>query len=164
MYYCICSYVCAPHGFWRLFEFDLHDLFPTVVPLDVHTEDGQFVSFTRTSNLKNKLSHLKDTKLTAWMRYLRMNPTDELAKSLTYAQFPQQYRWIEGVKTGTNKSAGGWIKRTQMSHDPDIVNAIGRVYYVFPTFKETYCLRILLHTIKVRTQEDTRRIKHTYGE
>lgn len=114
------------------------------------------VTFHADDRLHDVLNAVGDSKLTGWMKYLRNHQDDERAMDITYADFPEYYTWVPPVKTGARARDGYWKKRGNMSRDPTKKNTIGRIYYQHPTDKEPYCLRLLLHKLKVSTKSEIR--------
>jgi len=71
--------------------------------------------------------------LTEWFK---TNQESEVARSLTFDQFPQQWVWNRKLKRWTLCKRGF---------------AIGRMYYAHPTSGERYYLRMLLNYVKSAT-------------
>jgi len=78
-------------------------------------------------------SAISRTMLTKWFK---TNQELEVARSLTFDQFPQQWVWNWKMKQWTMRKRGF---------------AIGRMYYAFPTSGEHYYLRMLLNCVKGAT-------------
>lgn len=77
-------YISATEASWRLFGFHLHDEWPSVVRLDIHTEEESDAP----------------TMLTA---YFDLNANDPTARLLCYADVPSEFVW--------NKLQMQWIRR-----------------------------------------------------
>jgi len=75
-------------------------------------------------------SAISRTMLTEW---LKTNQELEVARSLTFNQFPQQWVWNRKLKRWTLRKQGF---------------AIGRMYYAHSTSGERYYLRMLLNCVK----------------
>jgi len=73
------------------------------------------------------------TMLTKWFK---TNQESEVARSLTFNQFPQQWVWNRKLKRWTLCKRGF---------------AIGYMYYACPTLGEHYYLRMLLNYVKGAT-------------
>ena len=59
--------VGATEAFWRIYEFDLHTRFPTVVSLAIHLEDKQNIYFEDDTNLQQNLQNPAEyTQLTSF--------------------------------------------------------------------------------------------------
>jgi hypothetical protein len=70
------------------------------------------------------------------MEWFKINQESEVARSLMFDQFPQQWVW--------NRKLKGWTMRKRSF-------AIGCMYYAHPTSGERYYLRMLLNCIKGAT-------------
>ena len=87
----------------RICEFNLQDRYPSVIRLDIHDENKQFVYF-RPGQEIDKVSNPKKTKLTAWMEYNKSNVKesssyDEDADKYTYMEFPEHYTFVGKKET-----------------------------------------------------------------
>jgi hypothetical protein len=78
-------------------------------------------------------SAISRTMLTEWFK---TNQKLEVARSLTFDQFPQQWVWNRKLKRWTMRKRGF---------------AIGRMYYAHLTSGECYYLRMLLNCVKGAT-------------
>lgn len=68
-------------------------------------------------------------------------------RTLTYANFPEEYTWSSGAD-----NTGSWHRRSG-------AGSIGRVYFVSPRHGDKYYLRLLLHHVKGATSwEDLRTV------
>ena len=128
----------------RICEFNLQDRYPSVIRLDIHDENKQFVYF-RPGQEIDKVSNPKKTKLTAWMEYNKSNVKesssyDEDADKYTYMEFPEHYTFV--VKNMC------WKKRARESKN---VSCIGRIHAVPRSSDDRYYLRMLLHHKKGAT-------------
>lgn len=114
---------------------------PSVIRLDFHLEDEQSVIFEDQEPIDNVVSRA-ETKTTKFKAWFEANKTYKWANDLTYAQFPSQFVFNNGV----------WTPRQSD-------NAIGRIYYVPQACGELYYLRTLLNTSKgARSYKDLRKI------
>ena len=73
---------------------------------------------------------IERTMFTEWMR---MNSEDSEAQQLTYSEFPTKFVWNSNQKMWTRRRTG---------------RCVGRIYYVPPTTREKYYLRMLLNIIR----------------
>ncbi len=122
--YLDCRYVSASEATWRIFKFDIHEWFPTVERLQYHLPNQQMVLFDDDDDVHEVAtrSAISRTMLTEWFK---TNQESEVARSLTFDQFPQQWVWNWKLKR--------WIMRKRGF-------AIGRMYYAHPTSSERYYL------------------------
>ena len=85
--------VGATEAFWRLYEFDLHNRYPTVVSLDIHLKNEQLMFFEGNTNLQEEVeSGPKFTNLTSFFLYNEQNEVG-VNNELTYIQFPSRFAW-----------------------------------------------------------------------
>ena len=132
-------YIGTNEAYWRIFEFPIHERFPSVFQLDVHLENGQRVYFN-IENIHTKLINPKDTTLTAFFKLCQI---DEFAKTILYVDVPSYYSFNQ------NK----WIKRLigkKIDQYSSIRKSttIGRIYAVHISNAECFYLRVLLNHVK----------------
>ena len=82
-------WVGASEAMWRIFEFDLHEMGPHVIRLEVHEEDKHTIVYKEFSDLKD-VNLYRDTTLTAWFE---LNAKDPAARHLLYHKIPEHYLW-----------------------------------------------------------------------
>jgi hypothetical protein len=75
-------YISSNEAIWRIFGFDLHQRYPTVVNLAVHLENGQRVYFTE-ETAEQVAQSPPETTLTAFFKLCKKDP---FAKSLLYVE------------------------------------------------------------------------------
>lgn len=119
-------YLSSSEAVWRLLNFPIHERYPTVIHLAVHTEEGQRVFFRNDQSLTQLVDGPpKATTLTAFFDICK---TDSLAKTLLYCEMPRHFRF-------ENNS---WVRRKQgtpLADFPGYVtdDALGRVFTVHPS-------------------------------
>ncbi len=129
-------YVAAPESIWRLFHFDLHAQFPSVVRLQVHLPGQHMVAYNPNESPEAVLARAANerTMLTA---FFEANADETVlatvARQYTYQEFPQHFVWKAREKR--------WALRQQGF-------ALGRMYFVSPNAGERYYLRLLLTVAK----------------
>nr|XP_027108912.1 uncharacterized protein LOC113728748 [Coffea arabica] len=137
-------WICAPEAAWRIFAFDLSNLNPSVMPLQIHLEGEQSMVSNEDDILERVVvdEQMSRTMLT---EFFRMNSADGHAKELKclYKDFPQHFVW-----NATHKI---WEPRQRRS-------TIGRLTTVHPTQGEKYYLRMLL--MHVRGPKSYESLKH----
>jgi len=140
--YLDCRYVSASEAAWRIFKFDMHERFPAVERLQYHLPNEQMVLFRDDDDVQEVAtgSAISRTMLTEWFK---TNQESEVARSLMFDQFPQQWVWNRKLKRWTLRKQGF---------------AIGRMYYAHPTSGERYYLRMLLNCVKGATSYEHLRI------
>ncbi|UYV64484.1 hypothetical protein LAZ67_3000923 [Cordylochernes scorpioides] len=140
MYQCA-RYISSNEAVWRLLSFPLHQRHPAVIHLAVHLENGERIYFNQ-NTLAHRMRNPPRTTLTA---FFSLCQTDSFARTLLYPDVPQYYTW--------NSSAHEWRRRVQgrlVEGRPRVKRSdtIGRVYAVYVSNFECFCLRMLLHNIK----------------
>jgi len=95
--YLDCCYVFASEAMWRIFKFDMHEQFPTVEHLQYHLPNQQMVLFDDDDDVQEVAarSAMFRTMLTEWFK---TNQELEVARSLMFDQFPQQWVWNRKLK------------------------------------------------------------------
>jgi hypothetical protein len=90
-------YVSASEATWRIFKFDMHEWFPAVEHLQYHLPNQQMVMFDDDDDVQEVAawSGISRTMLTEWFK---TNQKLEVAQSLTFDQFPQQWVWNRKLK------------------------------------------------------------------
>jgi hypothetical protein len=98
--YLDCRYVSASEVAWRIFKFDMHERFPTVERLQYHLPNQQMVLFRDDDDVQEVAtrSAISRTMLTEWFK---TNQESEVARSLTFDQFPQRCVWNQKLKRWT---------------------------------------------------------------
>lgn len=133
-------YVSAHESCWRLFENEMQEQSHTIIRLAVHEPNNQNVYFTHGSEEDAVNSAIgKHTTLTAWFH---LNSTDQEAKSIYYADIPNNYIFCQNT----------WKKRKQRGN-----KVIGRMYAVAPNDPERYFIRLLLLHVKGATSFESLR-------
>nr|XP_027072002.1 uncharacterized protein LOC113696819 [Coffea arabica] len=126
-------YISPPEAFWRIYEFRLNEMTPSVYTLQVHLPNQQLVSFPKNSDLLQLLAKVDFSK-TMLTEFFKMNATNAAAENLKcfYKDFPQHFVWSSKYKHWTER------KRRKV---------IGRLVSVNPKEGERYYLRLLLNHI-----------------
>ena len=147
-------YVSCSEACWRLFEFSIHDRYPTVMNLQIHLPNGQCVLFTE----ENAATLAKDppkTTLTAYFDLCSRYANDKNAAkssdrkfvlSLPYAKVPEYFTFDSQSKTWRPRLRG----KSVCNEDDELTifrkaDAIGRVYTIHPKQEECFYVRLLLH-------------------
>ncbi|XP_074296881.1 uncharacterized protein LOC141627538 [Silene latifolia] len=125
-------WVSPPEAAWRIFGFNLFDIYPPVHPLPVYTPNGQTVSFEPHETLQGIVEdeHRIKTMLT---EFFKANSKQKGGPKYLYSEFPEHFVW-----NGKRKE---WKAR-------DRGVAIGRVAHAAPGEGERYYLRLLLAHVR----------------
>ncbi|XP_076939929.1 ATP-dependent DNA helicase RRM3-like [Bidens hawaiensis] len=127
-----CRYVFACEATWRIFSFDVHYRIPSVIRLAFHLPGEQQVIYGANEDIEDILNKTPNASLmfTGWFE---CNKNYDLAKTLTYAEFPIKFVWKKQLRK--------WKPRLRGF-------AFGKVHDAPPAFDEAYYLRILLNKVK----------------
>ncbi|GJX07282.1 hypothetical protein Tco_0195214 [Tanacetum coccineum] len=92
-------YVSPPEAMWQIYGFPLSNIHPSVMSLQVHLPNKQFVTFKEDDVLTDilKKERNKRSMLTA---FFELNQTDTQARNHLYKDIPKFYTW--------NKSTRKW--------------------------------------------------------
>ncbi|CAH1422268.1 unnamed protein product [Lactuca virosa] len=133
-----CRYLSACEASWRIFKYDVHCRYPSVVRLPFHLPNQQHIVYGEDDDIDDVLDKpsVAASKFTSWME---CNAIDSEARKLTYVEFPTKFIWILN---------GRFWKRRKVG------KAIGRIHSVSPKLGEGYFLRILLNKVKGPTSFD----------
>jgi hypothetical protein len=125
-------FICPYDSCWRIFGFEIHQHFPPVERLPVHLPNENYITYHANANMSQILSQefLRRTMLTEWFV---ANQRHENARSLTYPDFPSEWRWDEKKRLWEHKQLHG---------------KIGRIHFVHPSAGERYYVRMLLMVVK----------------
>ena len=90
--------VGATEALWRIYEFELHTRFPTVVSLAIHLEDEQNIYFEDDTNLQQNLQNPAEyTQLTSFFLYNEQHH-DGINNQVTYMDFPLRFALKKDVR------------------------------------------------------------------
>jgi len=132
-------YVSSCEANWRLYFFEMHDHYPSVLRLAVHLSEHQTVVInpTRDVNAQELLERHqnRDTTLTGWFKANALHQ-DGVINNTLYQDFPNIMVW--------NKKDYKWTIRKNSFQ-------IGRMYYAHPSAGERFYLRLLLTVVKGAT-------------
>ena len=133
-------YISATLAHWRIAEFDIVQMKPSVTKLDVHLQDQQFVCYQ--PNPQSIVEALESAETTTLIGFFEANACpirQELARTLTYEQFPNKFTWNSKQKL--------WSERKQGY-------SVGRIINIHPKNSEEFHLRMLLKHRKGVTSFD----------
>ena len=122
-------YLGSCEATWRIFDFNINDRHPSVMPLAVHEPQRQRVLFTPQS-AQHVLDNASHTTLTAFFAKNAQVPPNDSTRQILYHDFPAHFTW--------NKRSKTWQRRARST------GQIGRVYTVHPNAGEKFYIRLLL--------------------
>ncbi|KAG6732517.1 hypothetical protein I3842_01G182300 [Carya illinoinensis] len=118
---CTVKAITPPEAMWRIYDFTLNEMYPSVYSLHLHLEDQHLVSFRAHEDLNNVLNS---------------NQIDKNARKLLYREFPEKFVWDSQCRI--------WTPRKKKT-------VIGRIVTANPFEGERYFLRMLLNHIREAT-------------
>lgn len=115
-------FISPPEAIWRICSFNLSEMSPPVLQLQVHLPNMHIVHYKDSDNLGNVINRNSSSK-TMLTEYFKMNSIDSYARNFLYKEFPEFYVWQRNHKT--------WRRRTQRIQ-------IGRLVAAHPAEGERY--------------------------
>nr|KAJ0226041.1 hypothetical protein LSAT_V11C100012190 [Lactuca sativa] len=133
-----CRYLSACEASWRIFSYDVHCRYPSVVRLPFHLPNQQQIVYGEDDDIDDVLDKpsVAASKFTAWME---CNAINSEARELTYVEFPTKFVWVLNDRYWKRRKVG---------------KSVGRIHSVSPNLGEAYFLRILLNKVKGPTSFD----------
>jgi hypothetical protein len=113
---------------WRIYSFNLSEMSPPVLQLQVHLPNMHLVRYEDSDNLDNVL-HRESSSKTMLSEYFRTNSVDHYARNFLYKEFPEFFVWDSSRKI--------WRRRKQKRIQ------IGRLVSAHPAEGERFYLRLL---------------------
>ncbi|GKC42571.1 ATP-dependent DNA helicase PIF1, partial [Tanacetum coccineum] len=130
--YLNCRFLAPCEAVWRLFSFDIHYTYPSIMQLTFHLTNQNAITMRDSKRLPALLQR-EGIDVTMFTDLFELNKCDPDARTLTYADIPKHYVWHEQSKL--------WKKRKQRK-------CIGRIVYSSPASGERYYLRMLLNVVR----------------
>nr|KAJ0203081.1 hypothetical protein LSAT_V11C500297320 [Lactuca sativa] len=127
-----CRYISACEASWRIFKYDVHYRYPSMMRLPFHLPDQQQLIYAADDDIDDVLEQpsVAASMFTSWMECNKINKD---ARKLTYVEFPTKFVWKPDDKLWKPRKIG---------------RSIGRIHSVSPKLGEVYFLRILLNKVK----------------
>jgi hypothetical protein len=136
-------FISPPEAIWRIYSFNLSEMCPSVIQLQVHLPNMHHVCYQDYENLQDVVGKGLASR-TMLTEYFRMNSIDSYARNFLYKEFPEYFVWENGTKS--------WRPRKQRKQ-------VGRLVTAHPAEGERYYLRILLNHVRGATSfEDLRTV------
>ena len=89
-----------------IFGFHLFGVCPSILQLQCHLPNMQYVIIEETANLKDVVKKPSAT-MTTLTEYFTLNRADSYARKFLYREIPEHYRWISGKKAWQRRKAEG---------------------------------------------------------
>ncbi|XP_019447295.1 PREDICTED: uncharacterized protein LOC109350519 [Lupinus angustifolius] len=126
-------WICAPEALWKIFGFNLYQLYPSVVRLQIHLPNRQQVRFYDHQMVNDILNDDHNSK-TMITQFFALNQLDVEARHYIYTEIPKHYTWDKGNKE--------WNRRRNRRR------VLGRMYTVSPSEGDKFYLRVLLNHVR----------------
>ncbi|XP_022032303.1 uncharacterized protein LOC110933386 [Helianthus annuus] len=141
-----CRYISACVSAWRMFSYDIHYRYPTVIRLPFHLPGQQNVVYGADDDIDEVLNK-PSVASTMFLSWMKCNERLPMAHKFTYVEFPSKFVFKLNTRS--------WDVRKRHP-------SIGRIHLVFPSAGEAYYLRILLNKVKgPKCFEDIRTVNGT---
>ncbi|XP_021835604.1 uncharacterized protein [Spinacia oleracea] len=95
-------WVCAPEALWRIYQFTLTRMCPSVERLQLHLQNRQQIRFNTNQSIEDILQMPQNSR-TMLTEFFKMNVSDPEARKYLYIEFPQHYRWLTSSKNMEKK-------------------------------------------------------------
>ncbi|XP_059669340.1 uncharacterized protein LOC132314497 [Cornus florida] len=125
-------WVSPQEAMWRLYEFNLNEMYPSVTNLQLHLPNKHTVWYWENKNLEY-IIHSEDISRTMLTEFFHLNSISEISRDYLYREIPEHYVW--------NKQNKCWSPRHHKA-------VIGRVNAANPSEGERYYLRLLLNHVR----------------
>jgi primosomal protein N' len=127
-------WVTPLEALWRIYDFELSQISPPVMQLQLHLPNMHMVAFHERQMVERVVNRpgVDRSMLTA---YFEANKLHEEARGILYCDFPEWYTWQSG-----KDKVWQWRKR-------DTGGQVGRIVSAHPAEGERYYLRVLLNHV-----------------
>jgi hypothetical protein len=127
-------WVTPPEALWRIYDFELSQISPPMMQLQLHLPNMHMVAFHKRQMVERVINRqgVDRSMLTA---YFEANRLHEEARGILYRDFPEWYTW----QSGKGKV---WQQRKR-----DMGGQVGRIVSAHPAKGECYYLRVLLNHV-----------------
>ncbi|KAH0614326.1 uncharacterized protein H6S33_006212 [Morchella sextelata] len=124
-------YIGPTEAVWRLFEYGMHEEYPSVIHLAVHLPGEQPVYYGDNSNREELIQRMQNSRTTL-MAYFEYNTEHEDGTRYLYQDFPVYFTYDAKSRKWASRKKGV---------------AIGRMWHCNPMMGEKYYMRLLLTVI-----------------
>ncbi|XP_059629827.1 uncharacterized protein LOC132272750 [Cornus florida] len=125
-------WVSPQEAMWRLYEFNLNEMYPSVTNLQLHLPNKHIFWYWENKNLEY-IVRSEDISRTMLTEFFHLNSISEISRDYLYREIPEHYVW--------NKQNKCWSPRHHKA-------VIGRVNAANPSEGERYYLRLLLNHVR----------------
>ncbi|GKD96211.1 uncharacterized protein Tco_1380108, partial [Tanacetum coccineum] len=95
--YLNCQFLAPCEAVWRLFSFDIHYSYPSVMQLSFHLPNQNAITLRDSERLPTLLQR-EGIDVTMFTDWFELNKRDTTARTLTYADIPKHYVWHKQSK------------------------------------------------------------------
>ena len=152
----VASYISDTYSLWRIFEFYMREMEPSVTSLPLHLPEEQMVLIRPGESLVDATERKKITMLTA---FFHLNRIDPCANGILYPDILKHYSWNQDDKCYKRRK-----NNLSKSDDPTIKSdMIGRIPIIaLSSFTmELYYLRMLMYNVSgSKSFEDLRTLQN----
>lgn len=125
-------WISPPEAMWRIYGFALNEMHPPVIPLQVHLDNRQSISFNPRESLSSILANEVRCR-TPLTEFFRINQRRPNGPKYLYSEMPEFFTWTARTKTWDVRQKGF---------------AVGRMTFVNPSESERFYLRLLLSDVR----------------
>ena len=125
-------YIGPTEAVWRLFEFGMHEEYPSVMHLAIHLPGEQPVYFHENTSANDLHDRMQSARSTL-MAFFDYNALNSDGRQYLYQDFPTYYTYSASLRKWTPRKSGV---------------SIGRIYHCTPIMGEKYYLRLLLTVVR----------------
>jgi hypothetical protein len=90
-------WICAPEAFWKIFQFTLYRLYPSVERLQIHLPNPHQVPYYNHQRIADVLNDDRNSK-TMLTQFFALNRRDPHSRKYLYREIPKHYWWNDKVK------------------------------------------------------------------
>ena len=153
------NYYSDTNSLWRLYQFPMTEMKPSVQTLAIHLPGQQTVFIKKGEDPKKAAKRHEETSLTA---FFKLNARDPEANNLTYPNVLKHYTFNQNTKKFKRRERNN--RMTDNDNDDDAKSdCIGRIPVICfnAHTKELYYLRLLLHHISgPKSFDDLKRLEN----
>ena len=137
-------YIGPTEAVWRLFEFAMHEEYPSVMHLAIHLPGEQPIYFNEEESA-DELHHRIESARSTLMAFFEYNTLNSDGRQYLYQEFPTYFTYSKPLRKWSPRKLGV---------------AIGRIYHCNPIMGEKYYLRLLLTVVRGAQSYESLRTVH----
>ena len=131
--------ISSSEGIWRIFRFDLHERYPSVMTLNIHLQGSEQTLFDDEDDLYDVVNNFPEaTHLTAFYQYNADNPNGPNC-NVKYIDFPSYYTFTQRNKTWKPRSVVTGIYKEMIGRLPIVSILHGDVWYLRLLLTHDHC-------------------------